>query len=134
MGGEVEQPLAVDARVIADPADDVARIGARRLDKQGDVGQLSFGGAFGQLDLGDELVGNVFKMAGSRVFWLGKEVHRAKRESLHRGVAALFRMRAEQNDGQRRAAHDEPQHFHAVHARHFQVESDNVGLQFLNLL
>src|SRR5205807_2302514 len=71
---------------------------ARQFFGDSDRRKLALGGAFGQFDLGNELVGNVFKMAGRRVFWLGKEVHRAKRESLHRGVAALFRMRAEQND------------------------------------
>src|SRR5271154_4297369 len=43
-------------------------------------------------------------------------------------------MRAEKNDGHGRALHDQAQRFHAIHARHFQVEGDDVGMQLFNFL
>src|SRR5215467_12696854 len=42
-------------------------------------------------------------------------------------------MCAEQNYRKWCAAHDEAQRFHAIHAGHFQIQGDDVGLQLLNL-
>ena len=47
-------------------------------------------------------------------------------------VGAFFRMRAEENDGKRSAAHDQAQGLHAVHARHFEIEGDDVGLELFD--
>src|SRR6202166_1532939 len=41
-------------------------------------------------------------------------------------------MGAEQNYRDRRALHDQPQRFHTIHARHFQVEGNDVGAQLLD--
>src|SRR5229473_8200901 len=43
-------------------------------------------------------------------------------------------MRAEHDHRQGCSAHDQPQSFHSVHARHFQVERDDVGMELLDLL
>src|SRR5215471_12638211 len=68
------------------------------------------------------------------IFWFLEKIHRAESESFESGVTALFRMGAEKDDGQRRALHDEPQHFQTVHTRHFKVECDDVGLEFFDFL
>src|SRR5271157_4088031 len=39
-------------------------------------------------------------------------------------------MRAEDNDGKRSAAHNHAQGFDAVHAGHFEIESNNIGMEF----
>jgi len=78
------------------------------------------------------LVGNLFKTAGRGIFGFGNKIHGAEREGFQRGVTALLRMRAEKNDGQRRAPHDQAQGLHAVHARHLEVECDDVGMKFFN--
>src|SRR5256884_2707731 len=88
---------------------------------------------FSHFDFRDEPVGDFLEMARGSVLWLGKKIHGAERQGFQCGVAALFRVRAEKNDGQRRAAHDEAEHFEAVHARHLEVERDDIGFEFLNL-
>src|SRR5215469_10367145 len=42
-------------------------------------------------------------------------------------------MGAEHDDGKRGAAHDHAQGLEAVHARHFEIEGDHVGMEFFNL-
>ena len=56
-----------------------------------------------------------------------------KRQRFQGGVRAFFRMRAEQNHGKRSAAHDQAQRLHAVHARHFQIQCDDVGTKLFDL-
>src|SRR5713226_1393732 len=43
-------------------------------------------------------------------------------------------MRAEHDHRQGCSAHNQPQSFHSVHARHFQVQRDDVGMELLDLL
>src|ERR1700730_11570582 len=43
-------------------------------------------------------------------------------------------MRAEHDHWQGRASHNQPQRFHAVHARHFQVQRNDVGMKLLDFL
>src|SRR5215467_1764172 len=73
-------------------------------------------------------------MTHRRFFWLLEKIDRAQCESLQRGIAALFRMRAEENDGQRRPFHDQPQHLHPVHAWHFKIEGDDIRLKLFDFL
>src|ERR1700676_182771 len=88
--------------------------------------------AFGDFDFIDESVSDGFKTAGGGIDGLGDEVDGAESESLERGVGAFFRMSAEENDGQRSAAHDEAESFHAVHAGHLEIEGDDVGLELFD--
>src|SRR5881394_599735 len=96
--------------------------------------ELALSRVLGDLDFRDQLVGNFLEAARGGISWFCEKIHGAERQSFQRGVAALFRMRAEKDDGQRCAVHDEAQHFHAVHARHFEIERNNIGLEFLDLL
>src|SRR5579883_2913609 len=43
-------------------------------------------------------------------------------------------MRAKENHRERRTPHDKPQRLHAIHARHFKIESDHIRPQFLDFL
>src|SRR5260370_12329334 len=63
---------------------------------------------------------------------LGEKIDGTQGEGLESGVAALFRMSAEENDRQRSALHDQAKRFHPVHARHFQIKSHDIRLKFLN--
>src|SRR5271169_966011 len=72
-------------------------------------------------------------MSRGRVLRFLNEVDGAEREGFESGVSALFRMGAEKNDGHGSAAHDQAERLHAIHAGHFEVESDDVGMQLFDL-
>src|SRR6266702_73223 len=95
--------------------------------------ELAAGSAFCDLDFGDQLVGDLFEVSRGGIFGLGKKIDGAQGEGLERGVTALFRMRAEKNDRQGRPAHDEAKRLDSVHARHFEIERNDVVPQLLNL-
>src|SRR5438477_7773984 len=97
-------------------------------------GKFAAHGALGNFYFCDQLVGDIFEVAGGSVFGFSQKIHGAHRQGFERGVAALFRMRAEEDDRQRSAPHDKAQHFHAVHARHLQVERNDIRLQLFNFL
>src|SRR5271169_2849773 len=71
-------------------------------------------------------------MSRGRVLRFLNEVDGAEREGFESGVAALFRMGAKENDRHRSATHDQAESFHAVHPGHFEIESDDVGMQLFN--
>src|ERR1700677_2017636 len=73
-------------------------------------------------------------MTCGSVVRLGDKVDRAESQRLEGGVSARLGMGAEQDHRQRCAAHDEAQRLHAIHARHFQIERNHVGPEFLDLL
>src|SRR4029077_11873015 len=71
-------------------------------------------------------------MASGGLLRLGDKVDGAKSESFKSGVGTLLGVGAKKNDGHGSTTHDEAESFHAVHARHFQIEGDNVGAQLLD--
>src|SRR5882762_2495670 len=91
-------------------------------------------GALGDLDLGNQLVGNFLQTASSRILGLGEKIDGAERETFQSGVATLLRMSAEENDRQGSAPHDETQGLHTVHPGHLQIERDDIRLQLFNFL
>src|SRR6266852_2181179 len=90
------------------------------------------GRALGHFYFCDQLIGDFFEAARGGVFRFGNKIDSAEREGFERGVPAFFRMRAEQDHGERRATHDQAQRFHSVHARHFQIERHDIRLELLN--
>src|SRR6266481_5441041 len=87
------------------------------------------GRALGHFYFCDQLIGDFFEAARGSVFRLGDKIDSAEREGFKRGVPAFFRMSTEQDHGERRAAHDQAQRFHSVHARHFQIERHDIRLK-----
>src|SRR5580693_493893 len=95
-------------------------------------GQFASGGALRDFDFLDQLIGDGIQMASGGVLGLLHKIDGAEREGFESGIPALFRMGAEKNDRHRSAAHDQTERFHAVHARHFEVEGDDIGMQLFD--
>src|SRR5580765_7926377 len=72
-------------------------------------------------------------MPGRSFFRLGHEIDCAQCQSLESGVSAFFGMGADQDYRQRSAAHNQAKSFHALHARHFQIEGDHIGTELFDL-
>src|SRR6266478_3696813 len=96
------------------------------------VSLITAGGALGDFNFCNELVGDVVEVAGGGVFWFCKEIDGAEREGFQGSVTTLFRMSAEENDRQGSAPHDEAQGLDAVHARHLEIEGHDIGLELFN--
>src|SRR5216683_549557 len=94
--------------------------------------KLAAHGALGHFYFCNQLVGNLFEVTGSGVFWLGEEIDGAKRQGFERGVTALFRMGAKENHRQGSAPHNKTQRLHAVHARHVEIKRHDIRLQLFN--
>ena len=84
-------------------------------------------------DLADQLGGDLFHLRLSGVARLGDEIKCAQRQRFESGRGAGGGVRAYDDDRQLVSAGDLPQSFHAVHARHVEIESDHVRLEFFDL-
>jgi len=77
-------------------------------------------------------LGNVLgRIGGAR---LAQHLHRAEVQRLHGQFAVLWGQRTQDHHGQRVMLHELGQKRQAVHAGHLQVERDDVGLQFNDLV
>ncbi len=112
--------------------DERARVGAQR-GRQGALdgggahrGEAHAGGGRG-LDHRDEA--RAEGAEGARTVGFAEHVHRAELEGLERVIGPALRQGAEHDDRHRPMLHEQAQEGEAVHARHFQVEREHVGLQ-----
>ena len=84
------------------------------------------------LDFQRQLGGDLLQAAGSGVLRLGDEIECAERQRFQRERRAFLGVRADDDHRHVMLARDLAQHFDAVHARHFQIERDDVRAQLLN--
>ena len=70
---------------------------------------------------------------GSGIPRFRDEVERAQRKRFQGQRSALLGVRADDDDRDVMLARDLPQHLHAVHPRHIQIERDHVRVQFIDL-
>ena len=66
--------------------------------------------------------------------WLEDDVDGARLQRLHQGFGAFLRERRAHDNRDRALRHNLPQEGDAVHARHFDIERDDVGQVVLNTL
>src|SRR5208337_3337615 len=87
-------------------------------------------GALGDFNLLNELESDGVEMAGGRILRLGNEIDGAQCQGFEGSVGAFLGVGAEHDDGKRSVAHDHAQGFDTVHAGHFEVQGDDIGMQF----
>jgi hypothetical protein len=86
------------------------------------------GGAHGTRQVADD------PLRGERRSRLGDDLHGAQGEGAHRGLAVARRQRADDHHRYREVAHELRQEAQPIHARHLDVERDDVGAQAQDLL
>ena len=83
------------------------------------------------LDLADQFRRDL-RHAGGDVIRLGHKIKRAQRQGLQRDRSSLRAVGTHHDDRQAVAAHDFLEHVDAAHARHFQIEGHDLGLQLFD--
>ena len=91
-------------------------------------------GARDRPHLGDEQRSEHLHVQGKRAFGLRNEIHRAQTQRLERHVRAVARQRRHHQHRPRVLDHDPVEAGEAVHARHMNVERDDVGIDGGELL
>src|ERR1700675_3972910 len=72
-------------------------------------------------------------MSCGGVLRLLDKVNGAESQGFESGVGAFFRVSAEEYDGHGSAAQGQTESVPAVHAGHFEIESDDIGIQLVDL-
>ena len=87
----------------------------------------------GYLDLEGQLGRDLAEVPQGGVLRLGDEIKRAKRKGFQSERSAFLGVRADHDDRHAMLARDLAQHFDSVHARHFEIERDDVRMQLFDL-
>ncbi len=86
------------------------------------------------LDLGEDLIGQLDRGLADVDLRLGHEIHRPKFQGPQGRLAALLRQRGNHDHGQRMGLHELLQKGQSIHAWHFHVQGQHIGVQLLDLL
>ena len=84
------------------------------------------------LDLQRQLGSDLLQAPRSGVLRFRHEIERAERERFQGKRGAFLGVRADDDDGNAMLARDLAKHFDAVHARHFEIERDDMRAQLLD--